>query len=180
MAVPAPLRYTRTAVALHWLLAAAILAALAVGAWVDGLPLSPLKLKGVNAHKWAGIVILALSLLRLGWRLAHRPPASPPMPAWQARAASLTHAGLYLLCLAVPLAGWSYSAAAGFPVVLFGIWPLPDPVGRDRALADLLRSVHATLAWGLAVLVVLHVAAVLKHQFVDRDGLLGRMRWGGP
>ena len=178
MAAPAPLRYTRTAVVLHWLLAAAIVAALGAGAWLDGLPLSPRKLQWLNVHKWAGIVILALSLLRLAWRLAHRPPAPPPMPAWQARAASVVHAAMYGLFIAVPLAGWSYSAAAGFPVVLFGVLPLPDPVGKDRVLAELLRGVHGALAWALAVLVLLHVAAALKHQFVDRDGLLGRMGWG--
>jgi cytochrome b561 len=179
-APPTATRYTRTAVALHWLLAAAILGAIAVGAYADDLPLSPQKLKLVNWHKWAGITILALSLLRLAWRLGHRPPPAPPMPAWQARAATATHAAMYALFLAVPLAGWSYSAAAGFPVVLFGLWPLPDPVPKDRALADLLRDVHGALAWTLAMLVVLHVAAALKHQFVDRDGLIGRMRWGRP
>jgi cytochrome b561 len=173
----APPRYTRTAVVLHWLLAAAILGALAVGATAADLPVSPQKLKLVNWHKWAGITILALSLLRLAWRLTHRPPPAPAMPRWQARAAALTHAALYLLFVAVPLAGWSYSAAAGFPVVLFGVLPLPDPVGKDRALADLLRDVHGALAWTLALLVVLHVAAALKHQFVDRDGLIGRMGW---
>jgi cytochrome b561 len=173
----APPRYTRTAVVLHWLLAAAILGALAVGATAADLPVSPQKLKLVNWHKWAGITILALSLLRLAWRLTHRPPPAPPVPRWQARAATATHAALYLLFVAVPLAGWSYSAAAGFPVVLFGVLPLPDPVGKDRALADLLRDVHGALAWTLALLVVLHVAAALKHQFVDRDGLIGRMGW---
>ena len=173
-----PLRYTRTAVVLHWLLAVAILVALAVGWRVADLPTSPQKLRLVNWHKWGGIVILALSLLRLAWRATHRPPPAPPMPPWQARAASLTHAALYVLFVAVPLAGWSFSAAAGFPVVLFGIWPLPDPVGRDRALADLLRALHAGLAWTLALLVVLHVAGALKHHVVDRDGLLARMGWG--
>ena len=91
---------------------------------------------------------------------------------------SVVHAAMYGLFIAVPLAGWSYSAAAGFPVVLFGVLPLPDPVGKDRVLAELLRGVHGALAWALAVLVLLHVAAALKHQFVDRDGLLGRMGWG--
>lgn len=174
-----PARYTRTAIALHWLLAAAIAAAFAVGFYSSGLPVSPARLKLINWHKWAGITILALSLLRLAWRLAHRPPPPPPMPAWQRRAAAATHAALYALFLALPLAGWAYSSASGFPVVLFGLWALPDWVPRDRELAAALRTLHAALAYALAALVVLHVAAALKHALVDDDGLLRRM-WPWP
>jgi len=171
-------RYTRTAVALHWLLAFAILASLAVGTVMADMALSPTRLKLINWHKWAGIAILLLSAARLAWRLTHRPPALPAAtPPWQARAAALAHAGLYALFFAVPLAGWTYSSAAGFPVVWFGVVPLPDLVPVDRELADGLKTVHRLLAWALAALVVLHVAAALKHQWVDRDGLLARMSW---
>jgi cytochrome b561 len=86
------------------------------------------------------------------------------------------HGALYGLFFMVPLAGWAYSSAAGFPVVLFGVLPLPDFVRPDRALAEVLKERHALLAFALAALVLLHVAAALKHHFVDRDGLLQRMR----
>jgi cytochrome b561 len=76
----------------------------------------------------------------------------------------------------VPLAGWAYSSAAGFPIVVFGVWPLPDFVAPDRALADVLKERHATLAFALAAVVALHIAAALKHHFIDRDGQLNRMR----
>lgn len=168
-------RYTATAIALHWLLAAAILANLLVGNFMSDLPISPLRLKLVNWHKWAGITILALSAVRLAWRLTHRPPLDVPMPRWQRSAAHATHWAMYLLFFAVPLAGWAYSSATGFPVVWFGVLALPDFVVPDKALATSLKLLHAVLAYTLAALVALHVAAAIKHQLVDRDGLLGRM-----
>ena len=170
-----PTRYTRTAVALHWLLALALLGSLCFGLYMTELPLSPARLKLTNWHKWAGITILALSALRLVWRLTHRPPPEVAMPAWQRRAAHWTHRALYVLFFAVPLAGWAYSSAAGFPVVVFGVLPLPDFVAPDKALAEAIKQLHKILAYTLGVLVLAHVGAALKHQFVDRDGLLARM-----
>jgi cytochrome b561 len=145
---------------------------------MTGLALTPTRLKLYNWHKWAGIVILTLSALRLAWRLTHRPPPDAPMPAWQQRAAHATHRALYVLFFAVPLAGWAYSSAAGFPVVVFGVLPLPDFVPAERELAALLKPLHRLLAWSLAALVAMHVAAALKHQWIDRDGLLRRMMPG--
>lgn len=173
--LPPPARYTRTAIILHWLLAAAILGSLAAGAWMTELPFSPQRLKFYNWHKWAGITILALSLARLAWRWRHRPPTPPPMPAWQRRAAEASHALMYALFLAVPLMGWAYSSAAGFPVVWFGLLPLPDWIPRSEALAEALKPWHGRLAYTLAALVALHVTAAVKHQWIDRNGLLQRM-----
>lgn len=171
-------RYSTPAIALHWVHALAIIAALAVGSYMTDLPVSPQRLKLYNWHKWLGITILTLSALRLLWRLGHRPPADPPMPAWQRGAAHATHAALYLLFFAIPLIGWAYSSAAGFPVVVFGVLPLPDFVPVSETLAETLKPWHGGLAKALAALIVLHVAAALKHQFIDRDGLLRRM-WPG-
>jgi cytochrome b561 len=170
-----PARYTRTAIVLHWTLAFALAASFAFGLYMTDLPGSVQKLKFYNWHKWAGVLILALSLVRLAWRLAHRPPPLPPMPAWQARASAWVHRAMYLLFVAVPLAGWAYSSAAGYPVVLFGVLPLPDFVPADRELAAAVRPLHRWLAYALAALVALHVAAVAQHQWLRRDGLLGRM-----
>jgi cytochrome b561 len=85
------------------------------------------------------------------------------------------HIALYVLFFAVPLAGWAYSSAAGFPVVVFGVLPLPDFVPVDKALAEAIKPWHGWLAYTLGALVVLHVAAALKHQWIDRDRLLARM-----
>jgi cytochrome b561 len=171
-----PAHYTRTAIALHWALAAALLANFVLGVYMHELPFSMTRLKLYNWHKWAGILILAASGLRLLWRLKHRPPADLPMPLWQVRAAHAAHLALYVLFFAVPLSGWAYSSAAGFPVVVFGVLPLPDFVPVDRALADTFKGLHKLFTLSLAVIVLLHIAGALKHQFVDRDGLLQRMR----
>ncbi len=180
MAAGAGQRYGRMAVALHGLLALMITGAFCVGVYMADLPVSPQRLRLFNWHKWAGICILALSAFRLLWRLRHPPPSDLPGPAWQLRTAHAVHAVLYLLFFAVPLAGWAYSSAAGVPVALFGLFPLPDWVPADKALAQAIRPWHGYLAFALAALVLLHVAAALKHQFIDRDGLLSRMGFARP
>jgi len=169
------LRYSSVAIALHWLLAAALAVSGCVGVFMSELAASPFKLRLYNWHKWAGITILALSGLRLAWRLSHRPPPDVAMPGWQRSAAHLTHLLLYGLFLGVPLAGWAYSSAAGFPVVLFGVLALPDFVPVDKVLAEAIKPWHANLALALFGLVMVHVAAAIKHHFIDRDGLLNRM-----
>jgi cytochrome b561 len=174
-ATSSPKRYTATAIALHWLLALAIAGTLVLGLYMHELPVSPTRLKLYNWHKWAGITIMALSALRLLWRLAHAPPPDVPMPDWQRTAAHAAHIALYVLFFAVPLAGWAYSSAAGFPVVVYGVLPLPDFVPVDRALAETIKPVHAALAFALAGVVIVHIAAALKHQLVDGDSLMQRM-----
>lgn len=171
-------RYSAVAIVLHWLLALMIVAAFGVGLYMHELPMSMTRLKLYNYHKWAGVTILALSGLRLLWRLGHRPPADLPMPAWQTAVAHSTHLLLYILFFAVPLVGWAYSSAAGFPIVWFGVLPLPDFVPVDKALAEAIKPWHERTAWLMALLVAGHVAGALKHLFIDRDGLINRMRLG--
>jgi len=168
-------RYSLVAMAFHWVLALAIICSFCVGWYMSDLPFSMTRLKLFNWHKWAGVTILALSALRLLWRLFNKPPADLPMPVWQARAAHFTHGLLYVAFFAVPLSGWAYSSAAGVSIVWFGVLPLPDFVGPDKALAATLKDLHGVLAWSLALLVMAHIAAALKHQFIDRDGLIRRM-----
>lgn len=177
-------RYSTTAIVLHWLLAAALTTVFAVGIYMADLPFSPRRLQLYNWHKWAGVAILALSLLRLVWRVTHRPPDLPEamqaaMPQWQKVAHHGTHHALYLLFFAVPLLGWAYSSAAGFPIVFLGMVPLPDFVPASTALAEVFKPLHKLAALGMAALMVMHVAAALKHQWIDRDNLLARM-WPGP
>jgi cytochrome b561 len=172
-------RYSGFAIFLHWLLATAIVISFCVGLYMTSIAMSPSRLKLYNWHKWAGIVILTLSTVRLLWRLTHTPPPLPSStPAWQRNAAHAGHWLLYLFFFAVPLSGWAYSSAAGFPIVLFGVLPLPDWVPKDRELAETLKPIHQYLAYLLAATVVGHVLAALKHQFVDRDRILSRMGIG--
>jgi cytochrome b561 len=172
-------RYSSFAIFLHWLLAVAIVISFSVGLYMTGLTMSPTRLKLYNWHKWAGMTILILSTLRLLWRLTHTPPPLPAStPTWQVSAARAGHGLLYVLFFAVPLAGWAYSSATGFPIVLYGVLQLPDWVPKDRELAETLKAVHKWLAYGLAAVVVGHVLAAFKHQFVDRDRLMARMGIG--
>lgn len=173
-------RYTRTAMLLHWLLGIALVTVFGVGLYMADLPFSPQRLKLYNWHKWAGVSILMLSLLRLLWRITNRPPALPQamasaMPSWQHEAHHATHHLFYVLFFAVPLIGWAYSSAAGFPIVFLGLWQLPDFVPVSPELAESLKPLHEISAYAMVGLVVVHVAAALKHQFIDRDGLLLRM-----
>jgi cytochrome b561 len=169
-------RYTTVAIVLHWFLAVAIVAGFVIGLQMSDEPVTPARVRWINYHKWIGITILALSVLRLLWRWRHQPPVLPAsIRGWQRHASRWGHRALYLFFFIVPLAGWAYSSADGFHVVYLGLIRLPDLAPKDKALADLLIDVHATLAWTLAVLVGVHVAAALKHHFIDKDGLLRRM-----
>jgi cytochrome b561 len=173
-------RYSAVAILLHWLLAFVILAMFAMGLYMADLPFSPMRMKLYNWHKWAGVCFLSLTVLRLVWRVTHRPPALPQavtlsMPSWQMQAYHATHHLMYALFFVVPLLGWAYSSAIGYQIVLFGVLPLPDLVVADKALAELIKPLHGLSAWALVVLAALHMGAALKHQWLDRDGLMQRM-----
>jgi cytochrome b561 len=168
--------YSATAIALHWIAALAILGNLAFGLYMADLPLSPAKLRYYSWHKWAGVTIFLLSAVRLLWRLAHPAPALPSaMAAWQRTVANASHHVFYLLFFAVPLSGWLFSSAAGFQTVYFGVLPLPDLLGKNKEVADIVKLVHSSASYTLAALVVVHVAAALKHHVADRDEVLARM-----
>ncbi len=174
------LRYSLVAIGLHWLLALAIFGLFLMGIYMADLPFSPQRLKLYNWHKWAGMTFLALTVLRLLWRITHRPPALPTsishaMPSWQLRAYHATHHLMYALFFVVPLIGWAYSSAAGFPIVLFGQLPLPDLLSADKALAELIKPFHKYASFALIGLAALHTVAAIKHQLIDRDGLIARM-----
>ena len=175
----AVVRYSRPAVVLHWLLALLSFVALPLGVYMHELPLSPDKLRLYSYHKWMGITILMLVAIRLAWRLTHTPPLLPQSVAgWQRRTSAIVHGVLYLLMVAIPLSGWLMSSAKGFPVVWFGVLPLPDLIGKDKALGELLAEVHEALNFTMLGLVILHVGAALQHHFIERQPFLQRMGWG--
>jgi cytochrome b561 len=169
-------RYTSTAIALHWLIAIGILSTFVVGVYMHELPLSPWKLKIYSWHKWAGVTIFLLALLRIVWRLGHRPPAAPAnMPRWQQIAAESVHHLLYLLMLAIPLSGWLMSSAKGFQTVYFGVLPIPDLLSKNPELGDSLKEVHEAINFLMLAIVASHAGAAFKHHFIDRDDVLRRM-----
>ena len=172
---PPVAKYGAVAIALHWLTALLIVANLMLGLSMVPLPFSPRKLQWYLWHKWIGITVFLTAAARILWRLTHHAPSPVVMPEWQRRAAAATHFALYLLMFAIPLSGWVYSSATGVSVVYLGLFPLPDLVGKDKALAGVLWAVHATLNFILLALVFVHVGAALRHQYVHRDDTLRRM-----
>ena len=168
--------YGTTAIALHWLIFTLIAGGFALALFMVDLPLSPQKLKYFSWHKWIGVTVFGLAVVRLAWRLTHPAPALPAtMPTWQQRAAAVNLVLLYVLILVIPLTGWLYSSATGEPTVFLRLVLLPDLLATDEALAELLKFVHVMLNYTMLVLVIIHTAAALKHHVVDRDDVLSRM-----
>jgi cytochrome b561 len=160
---------------LHWVIVGLLIVQVALGKIAHELPVGLDKLALLARHKSVGITILGLAVIRLAWRWIDRPPPLPPMPRWQHLAAHLNHWTLYALLFAMPLSGWMMSSASNYPVSWFGLVQLPDLVAPNRSLKEQLEEVHELLAIILIALALLHVAAALKHQYFDRDGLLFRM-----
>ncbi len=168
--------YSATAKALHWGIAVLIFGLLGLGFYMTGLELSPTKLQLFSWHKWAGVTVFMLVVVRLAWRITHRPPALPAhMSALERFAAHAGHHLLYVLMFAIPLSGWLMSSAKGFQTVWFGVLPLPDLLAKDKALGDLLQTVHVSLNFVLIALLLVHIGAALKHHLVDKDDVLTRM-----
>ena len=169
-------RYGAVAQAFHWLIAALVFIMLGLGYYMEDLPLGARKLELYQLHKSIGITIGMLTALRLLWRLSHPPPALPAtMKPWERRAAGLVHGLLYAMLFVQPLIGFLQSNAVSFPVVLWGALPLPPLIGPDETLGETLVGLHTIGGNLLAILVILHVAAALRHHFILKDDVLRRM-----
>lgn len=179
-------RYTRTAMALHWLVALLIGVNIALAWLVDFLPDDSVRLT-IDTHKSIGITVLGLAILRLLWRLAHKPPELPATYAsWERRASHAAHMLLYVLIFLMPLSGWLHDSAwkdaATHPMQLFGLIPWPrigwitsiEPATKEM-LHDAFGALHTYAGWVLYALFALHVAGALKHQWVDKEKELQRM-----
>lgn len=166
--------YSRVAIALHWLLAAALFAQLALGWWMIDLPKSPAGLRAgwFNVHKSIGITIALVVLGRAMWRTRH-PVAGAALPRWQQVAAALNHAALYTCMLVIPLSGYLGSTFTRYPVRYFG-FALPDWNRDWPAAKQLMSAVHYATVWLFMTLVALHVAAALWH-WLRRDAVCARM-----
>jgi cytochrome b561 len=168
--------YTPVAKILHWLSALAVLGLIGLGLWMVDLPLGLTKLYAFAWHKWIGLTVLTLTLLRWGWRIRRPPPALPAcVTPWERVVAPSAHILLLVLLLALPVSGWLMSSAGGVKVIWFGYVPMPDFVPRDPDLFVRLRTLHHWLAWTLMAVVALHLGAVLRHDVLRRDGIFRRM-----
>jgi len=174
--------WSATAKLFHWSMAALIFAQIALGLAAVSWRVSPAKLNLFVWHKSAGMLILALLALRLLWRLSHRVPDLPrEMPRWERAGARLSHLLLYALMLALPLTGWVISSASNVPFRIFWAIPLPAIVAPDKGLADLFATIHGWLVTLLALVLVAHIGAALRHHYVNRNTVLARMLpWSTP
>ena len=168
-------RYSRVAIGLHWLIGLAVIANICLAMLTEGLPRDAHR-AAMNAHKALGMAILALTLIRILWRLVNKAPPPPEtMRAWERRASRFAPFLFYVLLILLPLSGWVWMSAADRPIDFFGLFAIPSIVGPDKQVADVLHERHEMLGLTMLALVVLHIAAALKHQFIDRDRLLSRM-----
>ena len=189
--VSAAQKYTRVAVLLHWLIAFLIIANVALGLIAALLPdgtLSDTTIRLlVDTHKSIGITVLGLAIVRVLWRVTHRPPPLPAhFPGWERAAAHFAHVALYVLIFAMPLTGWMHDsawvAAASHPMYLYGLVPWPrigfimqlDPATKDQLHAQF-GALHTACSYALYGVLALHVAGALKHQWIDRHSVLRRM-----
>ena len=177
-------RYTNVAALLHWIIALLVLSNFAVAWRMEGLK-GVAQFEAYQWHKSIGITVLLLTLLRIVWRLTHRPPPyEATLKAWEQTLARITHSVFYVLLVAIPVAGWIMVSASKYniPTLLYGVipWPHIAPIhGADMAartrIAEVANGMHENLAFAMLVLAGLHIAGALKHQFLDGDGTFMRM-----
>ena len=177
-------RYTSVAITLHWLIAAAVLTNLALG-WLMGSAQGLNKFTLFQLHKSVGITVLALTALRVVWRLMHKPPAYPAtMARWERVSAKSAHLLFYALMIVMPMTGWVIvsASALNIPTLLYGVIPLPYlgfvhdlSLAQRHSVEGGVATTHTLLAYLFAGLAALHVAAALKHRFVTRDDVLSSM-----
>jgi cytochrome b561 len=167
-------RYSNVAIAFHWSIALLVIANLVIGIGHDAIPFLRTLM---GAHKAIGITVLVLTAGRVAWRIAHRPPALPARTQpWEKGVARATHWTLYILMIVMPLTGWMLVSGPGpkRAMTWFGLFDIPTlPIGKG--LADLGHNAHGLLGWVMAGLVVLHIAAALRHHLLLRDTVLQRM-----
>jgi cytochrome b561/polyisoprenoid-binding protein YceI len=173
--VNTPGRYRSPAISLHWLIALLIFGGYGLGLFMHDLPASADKLVYYSWHKWAGVTVFILAVLRAVWRMTHPAPPLVTGARWEHWAAHGAHLALYVLMLTIPLSGWLHSSALGYQTVYLGQFPIPDLIGKNKALADFYGEAHEYLNYALLTVLLLHAAAALQHHWLRRDDVLRRM-----
>lgn len=170
-------RYSGIAMLLHWLIAVAVIVNWRLAEAAEHAEVRADAFSYMSNHKALGITILILTVLRLGWRLVHRPPPlRASMAAWEKALARTLHIIFYVLLIGLPLGGWMAESFEGHAVDVFGIFTLPGlPVGENEDLAHTFEELHGTGGSIMIYLIGLHVLGMLKHMVIDKDGNLWRM-----
>jgi cytochrome b561 len=170
-----PQRYSIMLRILHWSIAVLIAVNTCLGLYLGSQDGAAPESR-YDLHKGTGVAILALVALRLVRRLGFEVAlALPPMPRWQQRAARAAHVVLYILMVLIPFTGYLSSSAAGYSTHIFGVATILPLMAEDRQAYDLLRELHRALNYAAIAVIGLHIAAVVKHRFADRQDILSRM-----
>lgn len=181
------LKYNKTSIILHWIIALAIILQLAFGLWmVEAIKVGQTRNIAYEAyqyHKSFGIIILILSLIRVIYRFLHKAPNLPSgMNYFEIVASKISHYSLYFLMIAVPLMGWAMvsTSSYGLPTMIFGLFEWPhlsflNKVSDVLGLNIFFNNSHKLLSYSMIILLLIHIAAAAKHHFIDKDGLIKRM-----
>jgi cytochrome b561 len=168
--------YDGVAKTLHWAIVTLLVMQFPLAWTMPDIPPGQMPEALARLHLSFGLVILAVMLVRLCWRLTHPPPPLPVgVEGWQIFGSQLVHGALYVLLIAAPIAGWTWASAKGWPIIVFGAVRLPPLVVAGSPWRPSAAAVHQYLAWAILVLVGLHVAAAAYHQFLRRDDVVSRM-----
>jgi cytochrome b561 len=155
-----------------------IIGLVSLGLYMTRIPVSIEKLRYYGWHKEFGILILMLVMLRIVWRIGNITPLLPAgTPLWEKLAAHAVHWAFYGFMFALPITGWIFSSAAGFPPSFFGLFTLPNLVAQNHDLQHLFAEIHKWLGYALIATFLAHVGAALKHHFINKDKILKRIFW---
>ena len=169
-------RYSTGAIILHWLIAIAVIVNWRLAEAAEHLE-GPAAAAYMNPHKALGITVLVLTAIRIAWRLMNPPPPMDPNYAtWERMLAKTVHAIFYILLISIPLLGWIATSSFGRGIDMFGVFELfALPVANDPEAGKWVIGIHKVLWTPMMILIILHVLGALKHQFIDKNGELGRM-----
>lgn len=164
---------------LHWLIALLIIGLIGLGWWMVGLSYyDSWYNRALDLHKALGMLALTLAAVKIAWVVYDEKPRLPDsIKPWERTAASAVHHLFYLLMLLIPVTGYVISTSAGAGISMFGWFDIPAPMPAGDTLRDIAIELHYWMAYATAALTLLHAAAALKHQFINRDGTLRRMIW---
>lgn len=160
---------------LHWVMAILLIGLVILGLYMTWIPISPQKLKLYGWHKELGILALMLVMIRIVWRLRNINPSLSSLSPLERLAAHTVHWAFYAFMFAIPISGWFITSAAGLPVSFFGLFLLPNIVPANEEQRLLFEEIHKWLSYGLIATFCAHVAAALKHHFINKDDILRRM-----
>lgn len=172
--LPQSARYSAGIRVFHWIVAVVVLFVWPIGMVIEFVAEAH-KTTFYLLHESFGFLLLWIMLARLTLRFLRGAPAREPQPVWERRAAGTVHVALYVALIAMPVFGFLATNAFGFPLSLFGVLPIPSPIGKNADLAPVFMGVHTALGWTILVLFMLHMAGVVHHHVLRRDTTLYRM-----